>query len=128
MSKRNKNRNVKTEEIVEEKVIDMPEPEETETKEEDEVKEKKSFAYKVGSAAGKVVGGAVKVVTSKPAKIIGGIALVGGLIAAGYEAGKNGIPSFKDDDSDDFTEDNFETETEDQTDTSDDAVTEETEE
>lgn len=114
MSKRNKNRNVK-EEIVEEKVIDMPETEETETKEDEDVKEKKSFAYKVGSAAGKVVGGAVKVVTSKPAKIIGGIALVGGLIAAGYEAGKNGIPSFKDDDSDDFTEDNFETETEDQT-------------
>ena len=100
MSKRNRNKNVNVEtEVVEEKVIDMPETtNEEETKEETEVNEKKGFLFKMGEATGKVVGGVVKVATSTPVKVAGGVLLGAGLIAAGYKAGKGELPFGKDED------------------------------
>lgn len=102
MSKRRKN--VKVDETVnnENEVIVETEENETEevTKEEEEMKE--NFIFKIGKTAGKVVGGVKKVVTSKPAKIIGGVVIVGTALAAGYKLGKDGLPEIgmKDDDMD----------------------------
>ena len=101
MSKR-RNKNVKVEETVNNEVnVDVEENEtEEDTKEEEEMKE--NFMFKLGKTAGKVVGGVKKVVTSKPAKIIGGVAIVGATLAAGYKLGKDGFPELgmKDDDTD----------------------------
>ena len=104
MSKR-RNKNVKVEETVNNEVIVEEETNETEedTKEEEEVKE--NLMFKLGKAAGKVVGGVKKVVTSKPAKIIGGVAIVGATLAAGYKLGKDGIPELGMKDDDDFDSD-----------------------
>ena len=80
MSKhKNKNQNVNNEtvnnettEIVEEEV---------------EMTEKKESVFtKIGS-------GVKKVVTSKPAKVVGTIVLTAGAVGLGYLAGKKGIPS-----------------------------------
>lgn len=99
MSKRRKNVKVETENN--EVIVDQNENETKEvTKEEEEMKE--NFIFKLGKATGKVVGGVKKVVTSKPAKVIGAVALVGATLAAGYALGKDGLPEIgcKDDDTD----------------------------
>ena len=92
MSKKNR-RKVETNVEVEanEVIVDMPENEETQ--EETEMKEKKNIFIKMGTGIGKFAGGVVKVATSTPVKVIGGVALVGSAIALGYEVGKNGVPS-----------------------------------
>lgn len=101
MSKRRKNVKVDETENVNEVVVEE-ETNETEeiTKEEEEMKE--NFIFKIGKATGKVVGGVKKVVTSKPAKIIGGVVIVGATLAAGYKLGKDGFPELgmSDDDTD----------------------------
>lgn len=102
MSKRRKNVNkVEETENVNEVIVEEETNEtEEDTKEEEEVKE--NLMFKLGKTAGKVVGGVKKVVTSKPAKIIGGVAIVGATLAAGYKLGKDGFPELgmKDDDTD----------------------------
>lgn len=110
MSKR-RNKNVKVEETVNEVIVEKEEATETEEiKEEEEMKE--NFIFKIGKTAGKVVGSVKKVVTSKPAKIIGGVVIVGTALAAGYKLGKDGIPEMIELKDDDFDSDESMTEVE----------------
>lgn len=56
-----------------------------------EEKVEKTFGQKVGDGIDKGIAFGKKVVTSKPAKVIGGIALIGGAVFAGAALfGKNG--------------------------------------
>lgn len=48
-----------------------------------EIKEEKTFGQKVGDKIDAGIGFGKKVVTSKPVKVIGGIALIGGAVLAG---------------------------------------------
>ena len=98
MSKRNK-KNLNETVNTENEVIVDGEVEET------EMKEKKNVFTIIGEAAGKTVNTVGKVVKSKPAKVVGAIAGAGLLIAAGYKAGKDGIPSIgEESDDSDMTE------------------------
>ena len=81
---------------VETEVTDVKVAEET-----SEVTEKHRFVTKIGTGIGKFAAGAKKVVTSKPAKIVGGVAAVGLALAAGYKAGRDGFPHGNDNELDD---------------------------